>query len=254
MKLFGSKHGKYEGRRTSPRHRKRRTKSPLPLCLVLILGVCLTVGGTLAFMQQKTDTVTNTFKTGDITYTLNLEANAENVEMPSELTAQSSTSLSATFTPDKAPTKTGYTFGGWYYDTACTDANLHTAAPGTSITVEYGDEHDQDKAANKVEITLYAKWMANTDTPYTVNHWKQNVDGGDEQNKTNFTKVETEELTGTTDTQVTPAVKTYEGFNSPATKTVTIKGDGSTVVDYYYTRNSNTVTLNKGPGLSLIHI
>lgn len=250
MKLFGSKHGKYEGRHTSPRRRKRRTKSLLPLCLVLILGVCLTVGGTLAFIQQKTDTVTNTFKAGDITYTLNLKANAENVEMPSELTAQSSTSLSATFTPDKAPTKTGYTFGGWYYDTDCKDANLHTAAPGTSITVEYGDEHDQDKAANKVEITLYAKWMANTDTTYTVNHWKQNVDGGDEQNKTNFTKVETEELTGTTDTQVTPAVKTYEGFNSPATQTVTIKGDDSTVVDYYYTRNSYPVTLNKGPGIA----
>ena len=163
MKLFGSKHGKYEGRHTSPRRRKRRsTKSLLPLCLVLILGVCLTVGGTLAFMQQKTDTVTNTFKAGDITYTLNLEANAEGVEMPSELTAQSSTSLSATFTPNKAPTKTGYTFGGWYYDTACTDANLHTAAPGTSITVEYGDENDKDKAANKVEITLYAKWTPNT--------------------------------------------------------------------------------------------
>lgn len=162
MKLFGSKHGKYEGRHTSPRRRKRRTKSLLPLCLVLILGVCLTVGGTLAFMQQKTDTVTNTFKAGDITYTLNLKANAENVEMPSELTAQSSTSLSATFTPDKAPTKTGYTFGGWYYDTACTDTNFHTAAPGTSITVEYGDEHDQNEAANKVEITLYAKWTPNT--------------------------------------------------------------------------------------------
>lgn len=251
MKLFGSKHGKYEGRHTSPRRRKRRsTKSLLPLCLVLILGVCLTVGGTLAFMQQKTDTVTNTFKAGDITYTLNLEANAANVEMPSELTAQSSTSLSATFTPDKAPTKTGYTFGGWYYDTDCTDVNLHTAAPGTSITVNYGDPHDSNDDANKVEITLYAKWTANTDTPYTVNHWQQNVDGGDEQNATNFTKVEEEKLAGTTDTQVTPAVKTYEGFNSPATQTVTIKGDGSTVVDYYYTRNSYTVTLNKGTGIA----
>lgn len=250
MKLFGSKHGKYEGRHTSPRRRKRRTKSLLPLCLVLILGVCLTVGGTLAFMQQKTDTVTNTFKAGDITYTLNLEANAENVEMPSELTAQSSTSLSATFTPDKAPTKTGYTFGGWYYDTDCKDADLHTAAPGTSITVNYGDPHDSNDAPNKVEITLYAKWTANTNTPYIVNHWQQNVDGGDEQNETNFTKVETDELAGTTDTQVTPAVKTYEGFNSPATQTVTIKGDGSTVVDYYYTRNSYTVTLNKGTGIA----
>ena len=80
MKLFGSKHGKFEGRHTSLRRRKRSTKTLLPLCLVLILGVCLTVGGTLAFMQQKTDTVTNTFKAGDITYTLNLEANAANVK------------------------------------------------------------------------------------------------------------------------------------------------------------------------------
>lgn len=248
MKLFGSKHGKYEGRHTSPRRRKRRTKALLPLCLVLILGVCLTVGGTLAFMQQKTDTVTNTFKAGDITYTLNLEANAANVEMPSELTAQSSTSLSATFTPDKAPTKTGYTFGGWYYDTACTDANLHTAAPGTSITVKYGDPYDSNPDANKVTITLYAQWYANTNTEYRVEHYQQNVTGNDYT----IVSADTQYLTGTTDTQVTPAVKNYTGFKSPEPQTVTIAGDGSTVVKYYYDRLTYTVTLNKGTGIASV--
>lgn len=176
MKVFGSKHGKYEAKHVSPQRRKRRnTKSLLPLCLVLILGVCLTVGGTLAFMQQKTDTVTNTFKAGDITYTLNLKANAEGVEMPSKLTAQSSTSLSATFTPDKAPTKTGYTFGGWYYDAACKDLYPADQISSDSIIVKYGDSHDQNKDANKVDITLYAKW-----TPYTYTvKYDNNVDPDD---------------------------------------------------------------------------
>ena len=36
---------------------------------------------------------------------------------------------------------------------------------------------------------------------------------------------------------MTPATKSYEGFTSPAAQKVTIKGDGSLVVDYYYTRN-----------------
>lgn len=154
------KYGKYEAKHVSPRRRKRRsTKSILPLCLIMILAVCLTIGGTLAFMQEKTNTVTNTFKAGEITYTLNLEANAQDVQMPGEISAKSSTALSVDFTLDKAPTKTGYTFGGWYYDTACTEQ--HTAVPGTTVTVSYGDSHDKNDDANKVEITLYAKWTAN---------------------------------------------------------------------------------------------
>jgi len=161
MKLFNKKHGRYEGRHTSPRRKKaRKLKSLLPLCLILILAACLTIGGTLAFMQKKTGTVTNTFKAGEITYTLNLEPNAKDVTMPSDIDAKSSTNLTVNFTLDKAPTKTGYTFGGWYYDAACTEQ--HTDIPGTSLAVKYGDTHDQNDDANKVEITLYARWSANT--------------------------------------------------------------------------------------------
>ena len=59
-----------------------------------------------------------------------------------------------------------------------------------------------------------------------------------------YTLKDTESKTGTTDTSVTPAVKTYTGFTSPATKTATIKGDGTMVVEYYYTRNKITLDLN----------
>jgi len=49
---------------------------------------------------------------------------------------------------------------------------------------------------------------------------------------------ETETRYGTSGTQVTPPVKTYEGFETPTSQTATIAGDGSTVVEYYYQRKS----------------
>lgn len=236
MKLFGSKHGKYEGRHTSPRRRKRRsTKSLLPLCLVLILGVCLTIGGTLAFMQQKTETVTNTFKAGDITYTLNLEANAENVQMPGELTAQSSTSLSATFTPDKAPTKTGYTFGGWYYDTDCSDAYPANQISGDSIIVKYGDSHDSNPDANKVEITLYAKWTPNT---YEVAYNGNGATSGSMDNSQHTYDVE-KNLTANTYTRIG---YTFTGWNTAAVGGGTAYTDEASVVNLT-AENDDIVTL-----------
>ena len=139
--------------------KKRKLKPLLPLCLIMLL-VCVTVGGTLAFLQVESEIVTNTFQAGKITYTLNLNANADGVTMPSKLANKESTDLSVTFElkPEDTPSKTGYIFEGWYYDAACSDDKLHTAAPGTAITVDYGDKNDQNDDPNKVEITLYAKW------------------------------------------------------------------------------------------------
>jgi len=128
----------------------------------------------------------------------------------------------ATATALVNPTKAGYTFGGWFIASDCS---------GTKLTLLAATAYTAD-------ITLYAKWTANTKTPYVVNHYQQNIDddgytlvAGDVQN-----------LTGTTDTEVTPAVKSYTGFTSPSTQTVNINGDGSRVVNYYYTRNSYTLT------------
>lgn len=72
---------------------------------------------------------------------------------------------------------------------------------------------------------------------------------GSTEDDTNFTLANTDNLTGTTDTKVTPARKTYPGFTAPAGQTVNIDGNGSRVVNYYYTRNSYTYTLGSASGI-----
>ncbi len=101
-----------------------------------------------------------------------------------------------------------------------------------------------DKAYTNVSgsITINAVWTANTDTPYKVEHYKQNIaDNG-------YTLTETNNLLGTTDTTIAPAVMSYTGFTTPVTQTVTVLGDGSLVVEYYYDRNVYTVTFNGNGG------
>ncbi|MBR3133250.1 MAG: InlB B-repeat-containing protein, partial [Clostridia bacterium] len=118
-------------------------------------------------------------------------------------------------------TRTGYTSGGYY-----TGEN----GSGTRITA--------DTLMGPSDITYYEKWTAKTNTAYTVKHYQMDLDG------TNYTLVDTDNLTGTTNSEVTPSVKNYTGFTAPATQTVSIKGDGSTVVEYRYTRNKYNLDLN----------
>lgn len=97
-----------------------------------------------------------------------------------------------------------------------------------------------------ISSALYAQWKPNPDTPYVVKHWKEKlyIDGttqyanASEHNETNYFLADTDNLKGTTDSLVTPGVKNYEGFTAPEAQTVTIKPDGSLVVNYYYTRNT----------------
>lgn len=116
----------------------------------------------------------------------------------------------ATITAPADPTRTGYTFAGW--------------SPNVAATMP-------------AENTTYtAQWTANTNTPYVVEHYQQALDG-----TYPTTPTDKDSFTGTTDTQVTPAVKSYPGFTAPATQTVTIAAAGNLVVKYYYTRNSYTL-------------
>lgn len=119
----------------------------------------------------------------------------------------------------------GYVFAGWY---SMVDRKVYKA--NTEYTIS--------QALTAYDNTFTAQWTAKTDTPYKVEHYKMNLDG------TTYTLADTDNFKGTTDTSVTPAIKTYEGFTSPSTQTVTIKGDGTTVVKYYYTRNKYTLDLN----------
>ncbi len=126
-----------------------------------------------------------------------------------------------------APTRAGYSFGGWYENAEYTGA----AYTATSMPAR--------------NVQLYAKWTATTNTAYTVRHYRQSLTGsyGDDP-----LLLETQPGSGTTDMQVTPEVKSYTGFTAPQTRTMSIKGDGSTVVDYYYARTSYQLTFSPQNG------
>ena len=112
-------------------------------------------------------------------------------------------------------TRIGYTFDGW----SVAPAHL---MPANSLVYQ-------------------AVWKPNTDTAYKVEHYKEQLDGS-------YVLADTDHLTGTTASDVTPATKSYTGFTAPATQTVAIKADGSLVVVYQYTRNSYTVTFDANGG------
>lgn len=125
------------------------------------------------------------------------------------------------------PTKTGYTFGGWY-----TDAEF------TNKVTDFGTMPATD-------VTYYCKWEPNTNTAYTVKHYQRPVSSFDDP-----VLVDTDHLTGTTDDVVVPDVKDYPGFVAPETQNVTILADGSLVVEYYYERAKYNLSWVCGNGLS----
>ena len=89
----------------------------------------------------------------------------------------------------------------------------------------------------KSNLSLTPIYIPNTNTAYKVIHKTMNLDGStysvrDEMN-----------YTGTTDTYIEPDTNIYEGFTAPQTQTVKINGDGSTVVEYLYTRNKYNLVL-----------
>ena len=121
-----------------------------------------------------------------------------------------------------APTRPGYDFKGWKIGNAVLTA-------GAAYTV---DEDD---------MVFTAQWEARTDTPYTVEHYLENLDG-------NYALDTTEPLKGTTDTTVTAAAKSYDNFTYDSTVPDTvasgnIAGDGSLVLKLFYTRNTYDYTV-----------
>ena len=132
-------------------------------------------------------------------------------------------------------TKEGYYLLGW-----STTKNSDSINYNPSQVVEFD-----------TNTTLYAVWGKSYGTKYTVKHWKQNLNAtSTTQNSTNYTLSDTENLAGYTDETISPSIRNYTGFTSPSVQTTTIAADGSTVVNYYYTRNSYTFTLGTDIGVS----
>ena len=133
----------------------------------------------------------------------------------SELPENASYEQGATVIVENKATAPGYTFSGW-------------SRTGTF-----------EMPAEDVEIT--GSFTANTDTPYIVEHYLEDL------TENSYTLAKTDNLTGTTDTEVEATAKEYEGFTFDntieGTKTSgTIAGDGGLVLKLYYKRNSYNVT------------
>ena len=129
---------------------------------------------------------------------------------------------------------------------------------GTSITVKANPRVGYDFRWNDNEAsyertfeleedtTIKPVYIARTDTTYVVNHMKQKTTLDD------YELASKQELTGTTDSSITPSVNTYIGYDSPAAKTTTIAGDGSTVVTYYYDIKMLTLTVNENVDVNIV--
>ncbi len=124
------------------------------------------------------------------------------------------------------PKKNGYTFQYW--------------ATKDSKKYEYGNTLTED-------LKLHAVWKANTNTKYTVIYWQENA------NDDKYSYHESEEKHGVTGTEIdiSSINKSYDGFTqntektNEANKDVTISGDGSTIINVYYTRNEYSVKFYK---------
>ena len=88
------------------------------------------------------------------------------------------------------------------------------------------------------DVTFIALWNPATNTKYYVKHYQQNIDDD------NYTLVETDNLTGTTDATVTPARKSYDGFLTPTPQQLTIGAAGTSELVYNYDRVVYTINWN----------
>lgn len=123
-----------------------------------------------------------------------------------------------------SPTKSGYTFAGW---TPEAPANM--------------------PAENK---TLKANWTAKDSVDYTVVFWYQNANDDGYSYAGSITQSATPGASKSSgdfrSTDFTGRDASHFTYNDAKAETATINGDGSTVVNVYFTRNTYTLTFKDG--------
>lgn len=148
--------------------------------------------------------------------------------------------------------------GASYVDPEFVAADEVTTEPAQPIRPGYtflrwslSENGDAYTFGNKIsgDTMLYAVWQANNDTGYTVIYWKQSVndskDATDGQKTYDYAGSASRK--GTTGRLANPNSadrnKGYTGFtyNSAKSASVTIAGDGTTVLNVYYDRNKLTI-------------
>ena len=128
------------------------------------------------------------------------------------------------------PTRTGYSFKGW-----------STTEGGALIS----------SVTPTADTTLYAVWEGDNVT-YTVVYWGENADD------TNYSALATATLTGKVGSTVTlnattgtlpKSVSDRQHFKFSRSDSATIRADGSSVLNVYFSRNSYKLTFKEEDGL-----
>lgn len=163
-------------------------------------------------------TVTFTATWTPVNYTISYDLNGGAVTVSNPTSYNIET---PTFTLNN-PVRLGYVFVGW------TGSNGTT--PQKAVSVYKGSTGNKSYKAN---------WTA-ADVGYTINHYVMDINGNYPS-----TPTKTERLSGFTDTSVTAKrLSLGNGFTYPDVQTVKVKADGTTVVNYYYSRNQYYLNLN----------
>ncbi|WEK54567.1 MAG: InlB B-repeat-containing protein [Candidatus Cohnella colombiensis] len=148
-----------------------------------------------------------------------MQLDPQNGEMTEVVAAPYNTEISV-----KTPTYQGYTFDGWYWaPTGSTKVTIPSRMPAS-------------------DWTLYAHWIPNTNTPYTVQHYL--IDPNTKAPAAS--PAATEQMTGTTGTeiQITSDKFRDQGYATATARGVIIKGDGSSVIKVYHYPVNRTMTFN----------
>ena len=145
--------------------------------------------------------------------------------------------------------KTGYTFEGWT-----------TTKDGTGTIYNNGQEIENLTPENNGTITLYAKWTANTNTEYEVEHLVMNTRGI-------YATTLIETKTGTTDSTINiqDLIKTSQIYNvangiyykratvdGKEVTTTSVKPDGKRKINIYYARTYGYLTTTKGENITTV--
>ena len=174
--------------------------------------------------------VWNTDDTGSIIY---YDANSGFTSTTSTRVLSMDYSITMPDYPDVR--KPGYTIGGW-----------NTKADGSGTSFEPGKTYTYSQIGTRIGevIILYAQWNKGDYWKYTVRHYKEKLDGSGFDlavTEVLYTKpVPSTENPDQLVAIVTPPVKTEyanEGFSLPDLQTVSVKKDGTTFVDYYYSKH-----------------
>ena len=153
-------------------------------------------------------------------------------------------------TAPTAPNKPGYTFIGWYSaqdgGSKVLDANagLIAGVSGGTDTITLSTTSNKPYAEGSV--AYFARYSANTNTAYTVNHYYMDATGSYDVAPVSEGK------TGTTDTAAVyadlisvPEHFTYDAETTGGTS-ANIDGTGDVVINLYYARDQYTVTFVSG--------